>query len=458
MALKLLYIKKNFIKYIPKRCYNSALFISGDKAKDSYSPLTPKINYDKMFSNINQIKNELKFRNRNLDIDVIKEKWNFFRNLEIDKKTLKENRNAISKQIKNIVKDQNLNNSEELISGLQLKAQHIKEDLKAMMQSYYELEENVILDILQIPNSLDSDTPLDKETIFYQNNELQILPASDKNKNHLYIGKEQGLIEYHTPSKFYLRRNAALLERCLIKYFSNELISSNWIRFSNADFTTSVIVEGCNLEHSNPQTALILEHIGKSKANIYDTLHFTGGASLYSFCGFFAKHTIDQQHLPMRCFTSGHQYNPVKNEDNLVGLFNILQEPVIHSFIGTDQNGKEEFMKSLQLIIDIYKKLNLHFRVIFVPATSLECSESLRANIQMYSPGLSSYVNVGHLSLYNDYISRRLLMCYGKIKVDYDFINVISGSAVYIHKILACVLENENGIETFYQLVKSLSK
>ncbi|KAJ8971589.1 hypothetical protein NQ317_002872, partial [Molorchus minor] len=61
----------------------------------------------------------------------------------------------------------------------------------------------------------------------------------------------------------------------------------------------------------------------------------------------------------------------------------------------------------------------------------------------MYSNHLKRYVEVGNVSLYDSYLSKRLLFTY-TVNKDRKYPKVVGGTLLNVPKLLACVLENNN--------------
>jgi seryl-tRNA synthetase len=214
-------------------------------------------------------------------------------------------------------------------------------------------------------------------------------------------------------------------------------------------------VEGCGLDHEDPNVTYIL----KDTDDILHTkdinrLHLIGGASLPSFCSFHAKHIIPITALPLRLVAMGRQYRPYTQsleETDFLGLFGVCQASSVDLFISTTDsfsNMMNEFDKTVAAVTDIYKELGFPFRVVYIPARSLRLYESLRASFQMYSSYLQSYIEVGHMSVCDGYISKRLLICY-EAEAEQKFTQIVSGTAVSVPRLLGCVLELHSKAKSF---------
>jgi seryl-tRNA synthetase len=183
-------------------------------------------------------------------------------------------------------------------------------------------------------------------------------------------------------------------------------------------------------------------------------VHLVGGASLPSFCSFHAKQMIPVTALPLRLVAAGRQYTPNSqnlDETDFSGLFGACQAAAVELFILTANelsNMMDEFDRTVATITDMYKEFGFPFRVVYMPAQSLRLYESLRASFQMYSSCLQSYIEIGHVSLCDDYISKRLLIRY-EVENKQRFTRIVSGTVVSVPRLLGCVLELHHEAESF---------
>ncbi|XP_044254842.1 serine--tRNA synthetase-like protein Slimp [Tribolium madens] len=408
------------------RRFSSALYVTGDKAQSHFVVLTPYIDFDEIIKNKNDLLKSIQARKLKIDLDKIERRWNFFKMIDDHRTVLEftktEIHNLINK-LKQEGEEQNKSDIEKLLVHVKL----VKDDLKNVKEYSYGLEENANLGVLSLPNLLHHKTPLDSHTIIHEFLE-QPKPISE---NHIQIGKSLNLIEYTNPTLCYLKSDAALFEFAITNYFQITLLNQGFTQFSNADFARSLVVEGCGTDYLDKNKIFTLD----GSNNEINRLHVVGGASLYSFMAYFAKHSIQSTLLPLKFFTLGRKYSPGSGPD----LLNLSQNTVGQIFVATSDNSNEIFDILIEQIREIYEPLNYHLRLVYAPAASLKVGESLKVSIEMFSNYSGKYVEIGYLSLYGDYISKRLLFTHGKERT---FINVISGEILNVQRFLACALEN----------------
>jgi seryl-tRNA synthetase len=430
------------------RNYGSALYMTGDEAKDIFSVVSPHIDIEARFKEISALKRSVELRGLQVDVDRLKIFWEALKSVEADKITIENKRVDIAKRIKQIKKESDDDAAKET-EKLKFQGKLLREDLKITVKAVWELQKKVVLKVLNLPNDLHPDTPSEGETTISQfGNES----SSKQTESHTIIGKKLDILDYINPMCYYLKGEAAILELCILDYFTEELCGRDFTKFCNSDLGRSVVVEGCGLDHEDPGVTYILQNTNDiSHTKDTNRLHLVGGASLPSFCSFHAKQIIPVSALPLRLVAMGRQYTPSAQSLEQTGLFGVCQASSVELFISTaddPSNMMNEFDRTTAAVTDIYKELGFPFRVVYIPARSLRSYESLRASFQMYSSSLQTYIEIGHVSVSDDYISKRLLIRY-EAGPEQKFTRIISGTVLSVPKLLGCILELYHEAKTF---------
>ncbi|XP_063833016.1 serine--tRNA synthetase-like protein Slimp [Ostrinia nubilalis] len=426
------FINKQNINLTTVRC--SALFINGAKASENFVYVIPHIDFPDRLKNLDLVREELQKRKANFDLNKAQNLWGVYEELKERKSEYDKIKDNISKELGQLMK----NDPEgEITKKLKIQISLVKENIKKLKVPLWSAEEAAILEALELPNTLHPRTPESNNEVLFTN----LSPPTTK-KDHLQIGKELNLIYLKKNENYYLKGDAAIFELSAKFYFSNILKKANFVQFSNPDFVKSVIVNGCGLDHTNPDNTFILHHNENTKVNVDSRLHLTGGGSLCSFMAYYAKNVIHAKVLPLKLFTMGRQYIPSPSVED--SLFHVSQASVIQVFEATKKS--EDLDTSLNELIEIlknfYSKLGYHFRICIVSADKLAMWESLRVVVEMYSSSLQNYVEVANISLSGDFISKRLMFTYVENKQN-DFPHILSGTLLNVPRVIACVLEQE---------------
>ncbi|XP_069680502.1 serine--tRNA synthetase-like protein Slimp [Periplaneta americana] len=424
------------------RYYGSALYVTGDKAKEMFTVLSPHIDIEERFRDTSTLKQNIELRGMQINVDNIKQIWEMLKSIENDKKKIESQRIKIANKMKELRKTSTDINED--VENLKLVGKLLRDDLKTTMKAIWELEKKVISKVLSLPNDLHPDTPNKEAKVISQ---FESECNSKQTESHVEIGKKLDVLEYNDPMCYFLKGDAAIFELSVLNFFTEKLCTgnSNFIKCCNSDFTRSVVVEGCGLNHEDPNATFILKDIGDIlDTNDVNRLHLTGGASLPSFCAFHAKQIIPVSAFPLRLVATGRQYSPniYQLDKQNSGLFDVCQASCVEIFISTTDQREmaDEFGRVIEAVTSIYKELSFPFRVVYLPANQLKSYESLKASFQMYSSHLQTFMEVGHISLCDDYISKRLLIQYGT-DTEHKFPFIVSGTVISVPKLLGCVLE-----------------
>nr|CAI5818101.1 unnamed protein product [Callosobruchus analis] len=311
--------------------------------------------------------------------------------------------------------------NEEEIKKLKLHVQLVKDELKNLKEHYYEVEEQTMLKVLDIPNVLHPKTPLKDEVVI-----CHYLEKPDtSSESHKTIAESLGYLEHINKTTSFLKGEASLFEQAILNYLKTALWTLD-LQF------LSVVAEGC-AEISNVFTIAELDSL---KENL-NHLHFCGGSTVLSFMAYFTKHAISNIHLPLKYFTIGKRYTVHNSEKPGITL---------SVFLATAENELMDLDHILKDVKTYYQKLGYHFRIVLLPANRIDKSESLHVSIQMYSNYLNDYVEVGNLSSFDSYLSKRLLFIYNHQSPEGKqrrFPKIIAGTVLNVPKLLGCVLENK---------------
>lgn len=401
--------------------------MTGDKAQTTFAVLVPHIDFEERLKDREELARNIKMRRLDeVSLEQVEKRWEFFGYLNKQRVLLEATRSAVGTELSKATNEECAKKVEKLKIHLQL----VKEDLNNLKDYFYEVEESAVLKVLELPNILHPLTPEEHETVIHSHLELPVVP---KTKSHL---EHSDCIEYASPLSYFLKSDAAKFELSVVNNLARLLSEANFSQFSNAETVRTVIVEGCG---SDPKSVLTLERLENDPHVNLNELHLVGSASLYAFMAYFARHQVLPAYFPLNLFCAGKTYRPIPPASS-PSLLNVMQESTLGIFIATHQDHDSQLESTISCVKSFYTSLGYHFRLVFLPAKQLERNESLRLSIQMYSCHLQKYIEVGHISTYDRYLSKRLLLTYSENKERF-YPKVIAGSLLRIPRLLACVLE-----------------
>lgn len=425
------------------RHYSSALLVPGSKRTQTFSFLTPHLDFDNKVENLDKLEHNLRCRGQTLlNADDVKKMWKFYKFVTTDKCRLEERSDEISKKMSRFFKKTELTEEEQAeFTKLKLQNKTVKDDLKSVKNIIDDLQESVLLKLLQLPNELDNRTPHEIPKVLKHGKIAHHCDLAHP-KSHIKIGRDLGLLEFKNPMQYFLCNEAALFELGVLSYAGKVLGKSGLIRVAGSDFSRSVVVEGCGLNHEKFSDAFVILNHSDVNEGSSNRMHLVGGASLISFLAMHTKQLINPKHLPVGYFSTGRQYNPYRAKLSSIGLFNVCQASTAVTFVLAKDS--EEYHKQYEMLFgtvcSLYDNICNDYEIVIRPASQLKPWESMRVSFELWSTCLKQYVEVGHISLCGNYFSKRLLIAY-QTSTGRDFPFVISGTVLSVPRLLGCLLE-----------------
>ncbi|KAL0118038.1 hypothetical protein PUN28_009016 [Cardiocondyla obscurior] len=423
--------------------YSSALYITGNKANKTFAYLSPYLDFDERFNNLEKLQKNLTLRGMDVDVVKLKEKWDFYVKMVADKYALEEHSKELTDRIKTLSESGELTSEQEQeVLKLRMQNRIVREDLKAMKEAIHDMDDDVVGNLLKLPNELDLNTPFNEPITLKSVGSVPEI--SENKKSHIDIGTDLKLLDFKNPMCYYLSNNAVLFELAVLAYAGRIFDENNMVRIIGTDFGRSLLVEASGLNHEDPMAAFIIENHNEIERDSPNRMHLVGGASLISFLAMHTKQLIDPKKFPLKYFSTGRQYTPFSQDFHNCGLFTASQASVAHVFVMVKDAKSEDyrmlFEELLETVCRLYDDLCDHYRVVARPASELQSSEEMRVSFEMWSPFLNQYIEIGYISTYGEYLSKRLLIAY-QTPTGRDFPAVISGTVLSVPRLLACLLE-----------------
>lgn len=414
-------LRRFLVSNLALRRYASALYVTGDKAKENCAVLTPYLNFEERLSNFQEIQENVKRRKLSTNLNDFKSEYELFLSLKERRKSLEDRRVEIVKLIRE--------SKEDSAEGLKIQGAQIREDLKLLKEQSYHIEDCFVHNYLALPNVIHNKTPESEKIIIHNFKECNLQASSS--------GIPDELIEFYDPTCYYMKGEAAKFDLFFPMQVLDHFKERNFIPFSNPDFARSIIAEGAGID---PQSVFLLKE--DDIENKFNLLHLTGSASFVNYLSFITKLSTFPTLFPFKYVCIGKQYD-ARNHYDHQNLYKAVQATCCQTFVATaDATSFDDVInEQIQSLIQIYEPFNQHFRIVGYPADQLSQAESFKLGVEMYSSSQSSYVEVGNFSYYGDYISKRLLFNY-KIGKDFHFPHIYSGTAVNALKLLLILIEN----------------
>ncbi|KAL7640419.1 UNVERIFIED_CONTAM: hypothetical protein RMT77_008694 [Armadillidium vulgare] len=437
----------------------SALYAGLETKGKIFSTLDPYLDISSTFCDMEKLKTDLQKRKIDYDIDsldsllqqsVLYEKMNELL------KGIKENIERLKKS-KDIIDKENADD-ERMILDLNEKIAEANEALSAANEELRILEKTFIVPFLQIPNSLHKNTTEKNECLFSLFSKPEF---SFPVKSHVEIGKENDelFLKDVSPSSYYLKGKLAQLELAVSEFMMSRFQEHDFRSYANVDTARAVLAEGCGIVIKNNNDNL---RIDDPDCLAFNQVQFLfGSSSLTSFVSLFCKGLVEfTKPIPIRLVTTGRKYKPRQNKTDKNSLFSAIQSSSVSAFVVYPLECSDEAIVNeiAMLMSQTYTELGLHFTLIQYGASKLEPFESLAVGLCLYSPFSKSYIEVGRISLCQDFISKRLQIYQNLGKKRAAFLGMIYVEIMDIKNWIGCLMENTQSPDGKYSIPKCLEK
>lgn len=417
--------------FMSRRCANAA-HIDHKSAKEGIPSIKPILDFSRRLTNPKRLENSIARRNQSSqhNIEDLVAQWKIYDSVLSKRRTLENEQEATSKLLKEAKKTK----QKDLTRKYTLELETIREDLHNLKQNLDGFEETLIDQFLSLPNDIHSATPDEPQIIYSHKSKL----SPEKRIHHLDCSE---FVEYISETNYYLKGDAAKFEFVFANYCLDHFRGQHFIHFSNPDFVQTPILEAVGMTGDG------FYEIYEKSDDPTKLIHLVGNGSMHAFMGFITRLRVYKTLFPLQWVATGQIYT--HRPENNFDLYDVCQSNVVQVFqAGIEKQMYEKFDQTLKLVCNLFETLDIHFRVAYVPSKELGQAESLVARIEMFSPYRGQYVEVGNLSYYGDYISKRLLFSYVKDKEtkSIDFPHIISGTICNLNRIVAVILETHNGI------------
>lgn len=419
----------------PGRRSITALYLSGDKAKEQFAVLTPHMEIDKVMKDPEKLVENIFRRDLQIDTRKLYRRYDLYVNTTEGKQELEQQRETIFKKINSP------DTSDADKEQLKVMAKNLRDAAKSLRDYSYSIEEDFILKFLELPNNLHERVPAREEEVLFTN----IPEERDKRESEDHLTLDgQRTIEFVNVTSCFFKGDVAKFDYLFPHYCCNYFTGERGFhQFSNPDFVRTIILEGGSLQDNDRLFQVKEDHSDEERINM---LHLCGSGSMLSYLGFLTKLQIFPNVLPLKLIATGKQYSQV--QDETPSLFNLTQSTTVQALgIARDEG---EALKIFDELVDDLRKIferipEIQFRMVTVPAWQMDNNASLKVALQMFSNHKKEFVEVGNVVYYGDYISQRLLFSYKDQKQN-KFPHIVSATVVDVPKLIGCYMENTGDV------------
>lgn len=362
------------------------------------------------------------------------------RNESIEKvEQLRHQKNKLSQEIGGLIARKEKNQAEQIKN----KVFQLKQEMKKEEENLSHLKEELEKLLLNIPNfpddkAPDGDSSKDNVEIFRENFEPDFFNSKDF-LPHWEIMEELDIFDQERAGKItgsmfaILKGSGSKLLRSLVS-FAFDLFEQDYVEFVVPSMVNSASLKGTG---QLPKFAEEAYHMEKDDLWAIPT----GEVPLTAL---HRQEILDEKTLPLKYMT----YTPCfRREAGAAGQDNRgLQR--LHEFhkvelvkICKPSHSDQELESLLQDALKPIKLLKLPYRVLDLCAKDLTFSSARTYDIEVYSPGVKSWLEVSSVGLFTDYQSRRSQIRYREGKQVF-YPHTLNGSGLATPRVLAAILEN----------------
>ncbi len=380
--------------------------------------------------NVQEIKNAIKDKQINLDLDKLLEIANKRSKLisEIDQ---------INKEKKQIAVSKNIEKGKELKE----KSKKLELDLTKIENDYQNL-------MLRIPNIFDKSSPKGSE----KNNKVvekvgKPTKFDFEPKNHIQIGKDLDLIDTQTGVNvsgfrgYYLKNQAAILHLAILFYAYQKLVKKGFTPFITPTLIKEFALIGSGHFPSGKEEIYQIKNPGGSE-DIY-----LAGTSEPSLLAYYSNKTLLEKDLPIKTcgFSQCYRSEVGSYGKDTQGIYRI------HEFAKVEQvvlckNSIEESNKILDELKENTKEIlddfNLPYQVVQIATGDMGAGKYKMYDIETWFPSRNNYGETHSDSNLTDWQARRLNIKYQTNNGSKKFVHALNNTEIASPRILIAILEN----------------
>ncbi|MDK2791408.1 MAG: seryl-tRNA synthetase [Deferribacteres bacterium] len=383
------------------------------------------------------VKNELKKRNTEIDIENILKLDEERRKIILNVEELKKLRNDTSKEI-GIIKKQGGDISE--ISARMKKVSEEISELDNMLKNVEETLKNILLNIPNIPDETVPVGSDENANVLYK--EYGHKPSFDfEPKAHWEIAESLNLVDFEkgatlAKSRFSVYTGfGAKLERALIN-FMLDVQSENGYKEIIPPFLVNA-----NTMTGTGQLPKFEEELFKCER---DELYLIPTAEV-PLTNLYADTILNEEDLPIKVTA----YTPCfRREAGSYGkdVRGLIRQHQFNKVEIVKIAHPENSMMELELLLEdaekILQMLGLHYRVMTLCTGDLGFSSSKTYDIEVWLPGQNCYREISSCSNFKDFQARRAGIKFRNKNKKVEFAHTLNGSGLAVGRTFLAILEN----------------
>lgn len=369
-------------------------------------------------------------------VDKVRKLDEEWRKLKHQEDGLRSERNKISEKINQLKKEK------KDVTGEIKTAKEIPGKIAKIEEKRKQLEQEIKLLLMLIPNIIHPNVPLGKDSS--QNVEVRKFGIPRKfdfkPKNHIELGESLGILDFDNSADvagkgfYYLKGELAVLNQALINFAREYMTRKGFVYMEPPLMIRKEIVDGvvsfADLEN------MIYKIEGEDLYLI--------GTSEHSLIGQFINKTLTEKDLPIlqtaysMCFRREVGSHGVEEK----GLFRTHQFNKQEMIVICEPSDSEKwFEKMTEFTVDFFFKLGIPVRVLEMCSGDLGDLKNRQVDIEAWSPIKNEYYEVGSCSNLTDAQARRLGIKIEK-KGERFFVHTLNNTVIATSRGLVALMEN----------------
>jgi seryl-tRNA synthetase len=384
------------------------------------------------------IRDMLKARNVNFDLDTLIEYDQKRREFIINTDELRKKKNQLALEISQKKKQG------EDISSILSKMKNISTELAKLEAGQEDIENTYSKLALTIPNLIHESVPIGAdEGANKEIKKLGNIPVFDfKINDHIDISENLDLVDLERAAKvagarfYYLKNDLVRLNQSLISYGLDFLSKKEY----------SLVQPPYMINRESMEGAVIADDFEEVIYKIEDEDLYMIGTSEHAMAAMRAKEIIEGKDLPLRyagvspCFRkeAGAHGRDQK------GIFRVHQFDKIEQFVfSRPEDSWREHEKMLAITEEFYQSLEIPYRVMLLSTGDMGKVSAKTYDIEAWMAGQSAYREIVSCSNCLDYQARRLKIRFrDKTNEDTRYLHTLNSTLIATTRILVSIMEN----------------
>lgn len=400
-----------------------------------------------LLENIDAVKENCDNRGVKCDVDKLVEMEAERKKLLAKTEELNRSANETSKQIKSAA------NNEERQAIIE-KGKQLRADKDAAQKEHDELDEQIKLIQLTIPNMAHKDAPIgkdDKANLELRRGKIEARQFDFKPIDHLELGEKNDWIDFEGGARstgagfYFLKNDIVLLDLALQQFAVTELVKRGFTPTVTPDLARDSILEGIGFMPRGPETQVY--SIENSDLSLVGTAEITLG-------GLYSDQTFMAEELPLKLCGISHCYRTEAGAAGRAsrGLYRVHQFTKVEMFVYSRPEDSDQILDDLcQIECDLFDALEIPYRVVDTATGDLGGPAYRKFDLEAWMPGRGDGGEFGEVtstSNCTDYQARRLNVRFKeKDKKGTHFVHTLNGTAIALSRALIAVLENHQNAD-----------